>query len=100
MIILYELADFIKGIRSKMFPLYAEVSVDRFDKELRFIGVCIGDFVVVAQCWIAALTLRLEEVLDFAQRLAWIGLSANRVAEFFQLACVSTLSSLIICFCN
>ena len=53
MIILYELVDFIEVIRIKMFALYAEVSFDRFGKELR-------DFVVVAQCWIAALTLRFE----------------------------------------
>ena len=63
MIILYELVDFIKVIRIKMFALYAEVSFDRFGKELRFIGVCIGDFVVVAQCWIITLTIGLEEVL-------------------------------------
>ena len=30
MIILYELVDFIKAIRIKMFALYAEVSLDRF----------------------------------------------------------------------
>ena len=74
MIILNELIDFIKVIRIKMFALNAEVSFDRFDKELRFIGVCLGDFVVVVQCWIVVLTLTLEEVLDFAPRLAWISL--------------------------
>ena len=74
MIILYELADFIKVIRIKMLALYAKVSFDRFGKELRFVDVCLGDFVAVAQCWIVALTLRLEEVLDFALRLAWIAL--------------------------
>ena len=57
-----------------MFALNAEVSFDRFGKELRFVGVCLGDFVVVAQCWIVALILRLEEVFDFAPRLAWIAL--------------------------
>ena len=56
MIILYELTDFIKVIRIKMFALYAEVSFDRFGKELRFIGVCFGDFVVVGQYRIIALT--------------------------------------------
>ena len=55
-----------------MFALNAEVSFDRFGKELRFVGVCLGDFVVVAQCWIVALTLGFEEVFDFAPRLAWI----------------------------
>ena len=69
MIILYELVDFINMIRIKMFALYADVSFDRFGKELRFIG-----FVVVAQCRIVALTLRLEKMLDFALRLASIGL--------------------------
>ena len=74
MIIPYELVDFIEVIRIKMFALYAKVPFDRFDKELRFVGVCLGDFVVMAQCWIIALTLWLEEVLYFAPRLAWIGL--------------------------
>ena len=66
-----------------MFALYAEVSFNRFGKELRFIGVCLGDFVVMAQCWIVALTLWLEEILDVAPRIACICLYANRVAEFF-----------------
>ena len=72
MIILYELVDFIKVIR--MSALSAEVSFDRFGKESRFIGVCLGDFVVVASCWIVALTLGLVEVFDFGQTLAWIAL--------------------------
>ena len=74
MIILYELVDFIKVIRIKMFTRYAEVSFDRFGKELHFIGVCLGDCVIVAQFWIVALTLRLEEFLDFVPRLSWVGL--------------------------
>ena len=72
MIILYELIDFIKVIRIKMFALYAEMSFDWFGKELRFVRVCLGDLVIVAQCWIVALTLGLEEVFDFVPRLAWI----------------------------
>ena len=59
MIILYELIDFIKVIQIEMFALYAKVSFDRFSKELRFVGVCLGDFAVVAQCWMVALTLGL-----------------------------------------
>ena len=82
MITLFELIDFIIVVRIKMFARYAEVSFDRFSKELHFVGVCLGDFVVVAQCWIVALTLRLEEVFDFAPRLAWITLQANGVADF------------------
>ena len=80
MIIIYELVDFIKVIRIKMFALNAEVSFDRFGKELCFIGVCLGDFVVMAQCWIAALLTELQ--------------------NFSQLACVSTLRSSLTCFCN
>ena len=72
MIILYEFVNFIKVIQIKMFALYAEVPFDRFGKELRFVGICLGDFVVVTQCWIITLTLWLEKVLD--PRLAWIGL--------------------------
>ena len=59
MIILYELVDFIKMILIKLFALYAEVSFDRFGKELGFVGVYLGDFVVVAQYWIVVLTLGL-----------------------------------------
>ena len=72
MIILCGLVDFTEMIRIKMFALYAEVPFDIFGKELRFVGVCLGDF--VAQCWIIALSLWLEKVLDFALGLAWIGL--------------------------
>ena len=46
---IYELVDFIEVIQIKMFALYAEVSFDRFGKELHFIDVCLGDFVVLAQ---------------------------------------------------
>ena len=74
MVIVYELAEFIKMIRIKMFTLYAEVPFNRFNKELHFVGICLGDCVVVAQCWIITLTLWLEKVLDFAPRLASIGL--------------------------
>ena len=76
MIILYDFIHFIKVIRIKMFALYAEVSFDRFGrfcKELRFVGIYLGD---------------------------WVALQANRVAEFLELACVSTLSSSLTCFCN
>ena len=72
MIILYEFVDFIKVIRIKMIAFYAEMSLDRFSKELRFISVGLGDFVRVVQSWIVALTLRLKEVLNFAPRLAGV----------------------------
>ena len=74
MIILDEFVDFIKVIRIKMIAFYAEMSLNRFGKELRFISVSFGDFVRVAQSWIIALTLRLKEVLDFAPRLIGVGL--------------------------
>ena len=54
-IILYELVDFIEVIRIKVVALYAEVSFDRFGKELRFVCVCRGDFVIMALCWISHL---------------------------------------------
>ena len=74
MIILYEFVDFIKVIRIKMFALYAEVPFDRFGKGLRFVGVYLGGFFVVVQCWIIVLTLWLKKVLDLEPRRAWIGL--------------------------
>ena len=66
MIILDEFVDFIKVIRIKMVAFYAEMSLNRFAKELRFISVGLGDFVRVVQSWIVTLTLRLKEVLNFA----------------------------------
>ena len=69
MIILDEFVDLIKVIRIKMIAFYAEVPLDRFGKELRFIRVSLGDFVRVVRSWIVALTLRLKEVLNFAPRL-------------------------------
>ena len=73
MIILYELVDFIKVIRIKMFALYAEgLSTDSAK------GCTLSAFVLATlslwQCWIVAMTLRLEAVLDFAPRLTWIDL--------------------------
>ena len=88
MIILYELIDFIKVIRIKMFVLSAEVFFDRFGKELRFVGVCLGEFVVVSHCWIVALTLGLEEVFDFVPRLVWNVLyKLIELQNFSQLTC-------------
>ena len=69
MIILDEFVDFIKVIRIKMIAFYAEMSLERFGKELRFISVGLDDFVRVVQSWIVTLTLRLKEVLNFAPRL-------------------------------
>ena len=74
MIIFYELIDLIEVIGIKMFTLYAEMPFDRFCKELRFVCICLGDFVIMAQCWIILLTLWLEKVRDFLPRLTWIGL--------------------------
>ena len=74
MIIICGLDDFIKVIRIKIFTFYAEVPFNRFGKELRFVSICLGEFVIVAQCWIVALTLWFEEVLDFALRLALVSL--------------------------
>ena len=100
MIILYEFVDFIKVIRIRIFALYAKVPFDRFGKELRFVGVCLGDFVVAAQCWIIALTLWFEKVLDFAPRSLGSVSKLIELQNFSQLACVSTLSFSLTCFCN
>ena len=73
MIILNKFVDFIKLIRIKMIGFYAEMSLNRFGKELRFVSVSLGDFVRVTQNWIIALTLRFKEVLAFAPRLVGAG---------------------------
>ena len=67
MIILDEFIDFIKVIRIKMIAFYAEMSLDRFRKELRLISVGLGDFVRVVQSWIVALTLPLSKFLILRQ---------------------------------
>ena len=74
MIILDEFIDLMKVIRIKMIAFYTEMPFDRFGKELRFVGVGLGDLVCEVQSWIVALTLRLKEVLDFAPRLVRVGL--------------------------
>ena len=68
MIILNEFVDFIKVIRIKMIAFYAEMSLNRFGKELHFISFGLGDFVRMVQSWIVTLTLRLKEVSNFAPR--------------------------------
>ena len=68
-IILYEFVDLIEVVRIKMDTLDAKVPFDRFGKELRFVGVGLGDFISVLQSWIVALTLWLKKVFDSAPRL-------------------------------
>ena len=57
-----------------MIAFNAEVLLDRFGKELRFVGVGLGDFVCMVLSWIIVLTLWLKEVINFAPRLIWVGL--------------------------
>ena len=57
-----------------MVALDAKVPFDRFSKELRFVGVGLGDFVSVLQSRIIALTLRLKKVFDFMLRLVGVSL--------------------------
>ena len=49
MIILNKFVDVMEVIRIKMVAFYAEVSLNRFSKELRFVDVSLGDFVCVVQ---------------------------------------------------
>ena len=77
MIILDEFVDFIKVIGIKMIAFYAEMSLNRFGKELHFISTGLGDFVRVVQSWIVTLTLQLKEVLNFAPRLIGWGCSLS-----------------------
>ena len=72
MIILYKLFDFSEVIRIKVVAIYAEML--RFGKELLFVCVFFGGFVIMTQCWIVALTLWREKVFDFTPRLALVGL--------------------------
>ena len=73
-VILDEFVNLIEVVRIKMVALYAKVSFDRFSKELRFVGVGLGDFVSVLQSRIIALTLRLKKVFDFTPRLVGVSL--------------------------
>ena len=49
MIILNEFIDLMKVIRIKMVAFDAAMSLNRFGKEWRFVGVSLGDFVCVTQ---------------------------------------------------
>ena len=100
MIILDEFIDFIKVIRIKMIAFYAEMSLDRFGKELRLISVGLGDFVRVVQSWVVALTLRLKEVLNLRQDLLGLLSKLMELQNFSQLTSDSTLSSSLTYFCN
>ena len=73
-IILYEFVDLIEVIRIKMDALDAKVPFDRFDKELRFVSVGLGNFASMLQSWIVALTLCLKKVFDSAPRLVRVSL--------------------------
>ena len=88
MIILNEFVNFIKVIRIKMIAFYADMPLDTFSKELRFISIGLGDFVRVVQSWIVALILRLREVLNFVPRL--IGVVLMELQNFSQLTSNST----------
>ena len=69
MITLYGLVDFIKVIPVKVIALYAQMSLGRFSKELHFVSVCLGDFVIRLQCWIISLILWLQKIFIFMPRL-------------------------------
>ena len=69
-----EFVDLIEVVRIKMVALDAKVPFGRFSKELRFVGVGLGDFVSMLQSRIIALTLRLKKVFDFTPRLIGVSL--------------------------
>ena len=64
MIILDEFVDFIKVIRIKMIAFYAEMSLDRFGKELRFIS--LRKLLILRQDSLE-LDFRLTELQNFPQ---------------------------------
>ena len=103
MIILDEFIDLMKVISIKMVAFYAEMPFDRFGKDLRFVGVGLGDFVRVAQSWVvgqrdyptlrhAFLILR-QDSFELVSRLI-------ELQNFSQLTGDSILNSPITCFCN
>ena len=73
-VILDEFVDLIEVVRIKMVALYAKMPFDRFGKEVRFVGIGLGDLVSVLQSRIVALTLRLKKVFDFTPRLIGVSL--------------------------
>ena len=66
-VILDEFVDLIEVVRIKMVALDAKVPFDRFSKELRFVGVGLGNFVSVLQSRIIALTFGLRKFLILRQ---------------------------------
>ena len=73
-VILDEFVDLIEVVRIKMVALYAKMPFDTFSKELRFVGVGLGDFVSVLQSRIIALTLQLKKVFYFMPRHVGVSL--------------------------
>ena len=68
-IILFKLVDLIEVVRIRIVTLNAEVSFNRFGKDLHLISISLGGFRVGTQSRIIALTLWLEEVFNFTPRL-------------------------------
>ena len=100
MIILYKLVDLIKVVRIKIVTLDAEVSFDRFGKELRLISDSLGGFRFKSQSRIIALALWFEKVFDFTQGSLWLVSKLLSLQNFSQLACDSIPRLSLISFCN
>ena len=99
-IILYELIDFIKVIRIRMFALNAKVYFDRFGK-----SCALSAFVLaILSSWCSVLLLRghlgLRKFLILRHHLLGSLSKLIELQNFSQLACVSTLRSSLTCFCN
>ena len=82
-IILFTLVDLIEVIRIKIVTLNAEVSFDRFSKELRLISVSLGSFRIETQSRKIVLTLWLQKLFNFTPRLSMASFLANVVTEPF-----------------
>ena len=96
-IIFYKLVDLIEVVPIKIVTLDAEVSFDRFGKELRLISVSLGSFRVKSQSrWPFAL----RKFLILRQDLVWLVSKIMSLQNFSQLACDSLLRLSLISFCN
>ena len=97
MMILYKVVDFMKVIRIKIIAFYAEMSLNRFGKALRFVSISLSDFVRMAQ---SRSPFGLRKLSILRQDSSGLASGLIELQNFSQLTSDSILSSSLTCFCN
>ena len=97
MIILYKLVDLTEMCRIKIITLDAEVSFNRFSKQLRLICVSLGGFRIIIML---DNPFGLRKFLILRQDSVWLVSELMSLQNFSQLACDSILRLFSVSFCD